>query len=217
MKSAVPSRRNFSNFLRHRSTPSFTVRTVRNQLAHLVPDFQRPGGPYGSCESQSAARQRQSPGSRIRVSGLFRSISCREPIFLLSADSAPVCPASSPLSRRIFGLSSDGSQASFASPTYISGGRISGKPDQSDGNDIYYSPSEMYQIYNSSSLHSAGYNGSGITIAIIDAYGDPYVQEELDNFSTQFNLPQLTLNQICVDGPVITPAALPRAGSRRSP
>ncbi|HYB04927.1 MAG TPA: protease pro-enzyme activation domain-containing protein, partial [Nitrososphaerales archaeon] len=109
----------------------------------------------------------------------------------------PQLPSQFSFVQTIYGLSNYGAQANFASPMYVSGGRISGKPDQSDNNNIYYSPSELYQIYNSSSLHDAGYNGSGITIAIIDAYGDPYVQQELDNFSAQFNLPQVTLNQIC--------------------
>ncbi|MDG6924324.1 MAG: right-handed parallel beta-helix repeat-containing protein, partial [Nitrososphaerota archaeon] len=68
-------------------------------------------------------------------------------------------------------------------------------------NSVYYSPSELAQIYNSSLLLKQGYTGSGVTIAIIDAYGDPYIQQELNNFSSEFGLPQLTINQICVDGP----------------
>ncbi len=37
-------------------------------------------------------------------------------------------------------------------------------------NSVYYSPSEMSQIYNSSLLLKQGYTGSGVTIAIVDAY-----------------------------------------------
>lgn len=68
-------------------------------------------------------------------------------------------------------------------------------------NSVYYSPSELAQIYNSSLLLKQGYTGSGVTIAIVDAYGDPYIQQELNNFSSEFGLPQETINQICVDGP----------------
>ena len=68
-------------------------------------------------------------------------------------------------------------------------------------NSVYYSPSELSQIYNSSLLLNQGYTGLGVTIAIVDAFGDPYIQQELNNFSSQFNLPKITVNQICVDTP----------------
>ncbi len=116
--------------------------------------------------------------------------------------SMPQLPSQFSFVQTIYGLTNYGEQqSSFASPMYRMGPRITGNPLQSDSNNIYYTPSEMYQIYNSSSLMAAGYDGSGVTIAVIDAYGDPYIQEELNNFSAQFRLPQLTINQICVDGP----------------
>jgi parallel beta-helix repeat protein len=113
----------------------------------------------------------------------------------------PQMPSKFSFVQTIYGLSNYESNSSFASPMYRTAGKISGLPAQSDSNNIYYTPSEMYQIYNSSSLLAAGYKGSGVTIAIIDAYGDPYIQQEVNNFSAQFNLPPLTVNQICVDGP----------------
>lgn len=66
---------------------------------------------------------------------------------------------------------------------------------------VYYSPSEIGQMYGATPLWKSGYNGSGVTIAIVDAYGDPYIQQELDNFSAEFKLPNTTVNEICVDGP----------------
>jgi len=113
----------------------------------------------------------------------------------------PELPSQYSFVQSIYGLSNYGSEQNFASPMYRTFGRISGQPQQSDSNSIYYTPSEMHQIYNSSSLINAGYTGAGITIAIIDAFGDPFIQEELNNFSKQFNLPLLMINQICVDGP----------------
>lgn len=114
----------------------------------------------------------------------------------------PKLPSEFSFVQTVYGLSNYEGQSGFnASPMYKTFGMISGKPGQADSNNIYYVPSEMYQIYNSSSLMRAGYNGTGVTIAVIDAYGDPYIQQELDNFSSQFGLPQLTINQICVDGP----------------
>jgi hypothetical protein len=44
-------------------------------------------------------------------------------------------------------------------------------------------------MYNATGLLDAGYRGTGVSIAIIDAYGDPYIQQELQNFSAQFDLP----------------------------
>jgi len=111
----------------------------------------------------------------------------------------PQLPSRFSFVQTILGLSNY--KSSFALPMYRTFGPISGKPGASDSNNIYYTPSEVSQIYNSSSLMSAGYTGTGITIAIVDAFGDPYIQDELNNFSAQFKLPQLTVNQICVDGP----------------
>ena len=72
---------------------------------------------------------------------------------------------------------------------------------QNGGNLIYYSPSEIRNTYNATSLLSSGYDGRGETISIVDAFGDPYIQGELDNFSSSFGMPSTTVNVICVDGP----------------
>ena len=51
-----------------------------------------------------------------------------------------------------------------------------------------YSPSQIKTAYN---LPATG--GSGTTIAIIDAYGDPSINADLTTFSTQYNLPAANL------------------------
>ena len=97
-------------------------------------------------------------------------------------------------------------------------GKLSGLPGQTNANFIYYAPSELYHIYNTSSLLSAGYSGSGVTIAIVDAYGDPYIQQELDNFSSQFHLPASKYYADLRGWAVQLPAwESPRAGIPRSP
>jgi len=101
----------------------------------------------------------------------------------------------------VFGLTNYGSSINVSSSPMI---RVLGAINSSqttNANSVYYSPSELSQIYNSTSLLNAGYTGSGVTIAIVDAFGDPYIQQELNNFSAEFNLPQATVNQICVDAP----------------
>ena len=72
---------------------------------------------------------------------------------------------------------------------------------QTSSGIVYYSPSEIRQTYNVTALYSEGYTGSGITIAIVDAYGDPHIQPELNSFDSQFNLPATDVNVTCVDGP----------------
>lgn len=72
---------------------------------------------------------------------------------------------------------------------------------QTSSNFLYYSPSEIRSIYNVTSLLNNGINGAGVTIAIVDAYGDPYIQSELNSFSSEFGIPNATVHVICVDGP----------------
>lgn len=99
----------------------------------------------------------------------------------------------------VFGLTDYGTNVA-ATPMYQVYGAINSS-QTTTANSVYYSPSELYQIYNSSLLLKQGYSGQGVTIAIVDAYGDPYIQQELDNFSSEFNLPQTNVNVVCVDGP----------------
>jgi parallel beta-helix repeat protein len=88
----------------------------------------------------------------------------------------------------IYGLENFSQTAGKAFPLYRILGTIT--PNQiptSYGH--YYSPSEIRQAYNATSLLKAGYTGTGVSIAIVDAYGDPYIQQELKNFSGEFGLP----------------------------
>ena len=101
----------------------------------------------------------------------------------------------------VLGLSNYGSELNLTqTPMYKVLGAVNSSQFTSAAS-VYYSPSEIGQMYGATPLWNAGYNGSGVTIAIVDAYGDPFIQEELDNFSAEFNLPNATVNQICVDGP----------------
>ncbi|MDG6982737.1 MAG: hypothetical protein JRM74_04710 [Nitrososphaerota archaeon] len=103
----------------------------------------------------------------------------------------------------IYGLDNwqSSGQAHGAVPLYRTLYQSYLNPNQTPGNFFAYSPSEIAQSYNLSSLYSRNINGSGVTIAIVDAYGDPYIQDELNNFSQQFGIPTTSVNTICVDGP----------------
>jgi subtilase family serine protease len=52
-----------------------------------------------------------------------------------------------------------------------------------------YSPAQMSTAYGIDQIPAAG-DGRGKTIAIIDAYGSPNIQSDLNTFCTQFGLPQ---------------------------
>ena len=74
-------------------------------------------------------------------------------------------------------------------------------PTQTTSNSVYYSPSEIRSIYDANPLYKNGIDGSGETIAIVDAFGDPYIQTELDSFSAAFGIASTTVHIVCVDGP----------------
>jgi subtilase family serine protease len=54
---------------------------------------------------------------------------------------------------------------------------------------FYYSPSEIQLAYNLNPLYEAGYDGSGQTIVIVDAYASPYTYQDLQLFDQVFGLP----------------------------
>jgi subtilase family serine protease len=62
----------------------------------------------------------------------------------------------------------------------------------------YYTPQDLQNAYNASALISKGYDGKGETIAIIDAYGDPTINQDLASFDTRFGLPAANLTVIPV-------------------
>ncbi len=53
-----------------------------------------------------------------------------------------------------------------------------------------YQPSELATAYGLNDLYSAGLNGAGETIVIVDAYGSTTIQQDLDIFSQVYGLPQ---------------------------
>jgi subtilase family serine protease len=61
-----------------------------------------------------------------------------------------------------------------------------------------YTPGQIFSAYN----YSATYKGSGETIAIIDAYGSPSIQNDVKVFDTQFGLPSINLTILTPFGKV---------------
>ena len=62
----------------------------------------------------------------------------------------------------------------------------------------YYTPGDFQGAYNLKGFLKAGYNGKGETIAIIDAYGDPVIYQDVNTFDHEFGLPPANLSIIPV-------------------
>jgi subtilase family serine protease len=57
-----------------------------------------------------------------------------------------------------------------------------------------YSPRQVRLAYGVESLVEQGKDGSGQTVVVIDAFGSPTLQQDLDAFSRRFGLPPLTID-----------------------
>jgi subtilase family serine protease len=54
-----------------------------------------------------------------------------------------------------------------------------------------FTPTSMQNSYNLPPLYAAGDEGQGVTIAIIDSFGNPNMASDLANFNTQMGLPHM--------------------------
>lgn len=64
-----------------------------------------------------------------------------------------------------------------------------------------YGPDQMRNAYGFQSLLDSGFDGTGSTIVIIDAYGSDTIESDLADFDSYFGLPAANLNIIEPDGP----------------
>src|SRR5215470_15998987 len=55
-----------------------------------------------------------------------------------------------------------------------------------------YQPSEVQTAYNLNALYAQGFDGSGQTIVIVDAYGSDTIQQDAEIFSQIYGLPDIT-------------------------
>jgi len=67
-------------------------------------------------------------------------------------------------------------------------------PTESDcfsGGRRCFTPASMQASYNVGPLYAAGHAGQGVTIAIVDSFGNPNMASDLGNFDTQMGLPHM--------------------------
>jgi subtilase family serine protease len=63
-----------------------------------------------------------------------------------------------------------------------------------------YDPYQMRTAYGVDKLIAAGYDGSGKTIVIVDAFQSPNIVSQLSTFDTYYGLPTPTFTQVAPDG-----------------
>ena len=132
--------------------------------------------------------------SRRRVSAKIRivllDVERLEVLQLLSAAPVfgPVAASVGPVSHPMFEL---GSMVSNASPPYGA-----------------FTPTQVQQAYgfNKIAFGATAGDGTGETIAIVDAQDDPNIQADLNTFDTQFGLPATTVTRVNQTGGTAYPA-----------
>ena len=62
------------------------------------------------------------------------------------------------------------------------------------------SPSDFRNVYGTSTAVSNGWTGTGRTIGIVDAYGDPTIVTDVESFNSYFGLPRLSLTVAGIGG-----------------
>ncbi len=65
-----------------------------------------------------------------------------------------------------------------------------------------YSPAQLRAAYDLAPLYAAGNDGTGTTIAIVDSFGSPTIQHDLDVYDATFGLPDTTVEVIAPVGAI---------------
>ncbi|MEM0155198.1 MAG: hypothetical protein QW597_01160 [Thermoplasmataceae archaeon] len=97
------------------------------------------------------------------------------------------------LMRENFNLSYFEDTESFSFTPYVYTQQIS-------GNGLPYYPSDIATAYGYNGAYSSGITGTGQTIVIVDAYGDPNLQYDLMAFDKVMNIPPANLSIVFPNG-----------------
>jgi hypothetical protein len=97
-----------------------------------------------------------------------------------------------------------------AHPTFEIGSLAGGSEPPSGA----YTPAQIQLAYGFNNITFGGVagNGSGETIAIVDAYNDPNIQADLNTFDSEFGLPVTTVTRVNETGGTSYPASDPTGG-----
>jgi subtilase family serine protease len=98
------------------------------------------------------------------------------------------------------------SSLGFATPDYVAVHPADGVTPQSTSGPGGMTPAVIRQAYGFGSLNSSN-DGTGTTIAIVDAYDDPNIASDLQKFDAQFGLPNPTFTKVNQNGGATMPTA----------
>ncbi|MDA4126379.1 MAG: S53 family peptidase [Thaumarchaeota archaeon] len=130
---------------------------------------------------------------------------------LASMFASPAFAAPSPLqsSSRVLHTVSVHSQVSLLDPSVTTQSLVGGLPFCQSGKTstiLCYTPSFLKTAYNFPSTSGEdGLTGKGQTIVIVDAFGSPTIQSDLNTFDSAFGIPAATVTVLC--GPTWTGAS----------
>jgi subtilase family serine protease len=103
--------------------------------------------------------------------------------------------------------------APIATPFFVLANSQSNDTPLAGSGPSGYTPSQIVQAYGFNQISfSNGPNGTGQTIAIVDAYNDPNIQSDLAAFDSQFGLPTANLRVIGQSGGAAPTATDPTGG-----
>jgi subtilase family serine protease len=178
-----------------------TVGNIEKAFHVQIDNFTLNGVAYRSNKSDPQVND-NAGGLIAAITGLddygFQSNAMRQ----IGPDGAPVTPI--PLTSSSNGLFFE-SQC-FRSPetlTFTGGGNTATYTGNRYGADITnntlghlpscgYQPSEVQTAYNFNPLYAAGFDGTGQTVVITDAFGSPTIRDDAELFSQIYGLPDLT-------------------------
>lgn len=83
----------------------------------------------------------------------------------------------------------------YAKPSVLSAPKPDSNVTFTEGS---FSAKELQPVYNATSLYSAGFDGTGRTIGLLDYYGSPTISSDLIAFDRAFGFPDAKLNIIPV-------------------
>jgi len=72
-----------------------------------------------------------------------------------------------------------------------------------------YNPQQFMAAYGIDQLHKMGLTGKGQTIVLLDSFGSPTMQADLDTFSDTYHLPRKNIHFIYPNGVYVNPLVMP--------
>jgi len=97
-------------------------------------------------------------------------------------------------------LAEDAPPSTSTACTYPDGTTPAGRPELH-----CYGVPDFLKAYGIDKLQAAGLTGKGQTIILVDSFGSPTAQQDLDHFSDVYNLPHTTIQYVYPDGQFVNP------------